>query len=100
MKEELGLVDDTKEPKDTAITTFIAFNLLGLIPLSPFIIIYLIGITSISSSNAFIFSSIFTAFSFFLIGIIKGRIVKKSWIKSGLHTLAVGGIASAVAYTI
>jgi VIT1/CCC1 family predicted Fe2+/Mn2+ transporter len=100
MKEELGLVDDTKEPKDTAITTFIAFNLLGLIPLSPFIIIHLIGITSISSINAFIFSSIFTAISFFLIGIIKGRIVKKSWIKSGLHTLAIGGIASVVAYTI
>ena len=39
MKEELALVNDKKEPKDTAITTFIAFNLLGLIPLSPFIII-------------------------------------------------------------
>jgi VIT1/CCC1 family predicted Fe2+/Mn2+ transporter len=100
MKEELGLVDDKKEPKDTAITTFIAFNVLGLIPLSPFIIIYLIGITSISSSNAFIFSSIFTAISFFLIGIVKGKIVKKSWIQSGLHTLAIGGVASAVAYTI
>ena len=87
MKEELGLVDDKKEPKDTVITTFIAFNVLGLIPLSPFIIIYLIGITSISSSNAFIFSSIFTAISFFLIG-IKGKIVKKSWIQSGIHTLA------------
>jgi VIT1/CCC1 family predicted Fe2+/Mn2+ transporter len=100
MKEELGLVDDKKEPKDTAITTFIAFNLLGLIPLIPFIIIHLIGITSISSSNAFIFSSIFTAISFFLIGIVKGKIVKKSWIQSGLHTLAIGGVASAVAYTI
>jgi VIT1/CCC1 family predicted Fe2+/Mn2+ transporter len=67
MKEELGLVDDKKEPKDTAITTFIAFNLLGLIPLSPFIIIHLIGITSISPINAFIFSSTFTAISFFLL---------------------------------
>ena len=100
MKEELGLIDDKKEPKDTAFTTFVAFNLLGLIPLSPFIIIYIIGITFISSYNAFILSSIFTAISFFLIGIIKGRIVKISFIKSGLHTLAIGGIASIVAYTI
>ena len=100
MREELGLVDDKKEPKDTALTTFIAFNILGLIPLSPFIIIYIIGITSISSNYAFILSSIFTAISFFLIGIIKGRIVKISSIKSGLHTLAIGGIASMVAYTI
>ena len=100
MREELGLVDDKKEPKDTALTTFIAFNLLGLIPLSPFIIIYIIGITSISSNYAFILSSIFTAISFFLIGIIKGKIVKKSWIKSGLHTLGIGGIASTVAYIV
>ena len=100
MREELGLVDDKKEPKDTALTTFIAFNILGLIPLSPFIIIYIIGITSISSNYAFILSSIFTAISFFLIGIIKGKIVKKSWIKSGLHTLGIGGIASTVAYIV
>ena len=100
MREELGLVDDKKEPKDTALTTFIAFNLLGLIPLSPFVIIHIIGISIISSNYAFILSSIFTAISFFLIGIIKGRIVKKSLIKSGLHTLGIGGIASIVAYTI
>lgn len=100
MKEELELVDDKKEPKDTAFTTFVAFNILGLIPLSPFIVIYTIGITSISSNNAFILSTIFTAISFFLIGIIKGRIVKISSIKSGLHTLVIGGIASMVAYTI
>ncbi|HET7643102.1 MAG TPA: VIT1/CCC1 transporter family protein [Nitrososphaeraceae archaeon] len=100
MREELGLVDDKNEPKDTALTTFIAFNLLGLIPLSPFIIIHIIGITSISSNYTFILSSIFTAISFFLIGIIKGKIVKTSWIKSGLHTLGIGGIASTVAYTV
>jgi vacuolar iron transporter family protein len=100
MKEELELVDEKKEPKDTAFTTFVAFNLLGLIPLSPFIIIYILGITSISSNNAFILSTIFTAISFFLIGIIKGKIVKISFIKSGLHTLGIGGIASIVAYII
>ncbi|HET8793724.1 MAG TPA: VIT1/CCC1 transporter family protein [Nitrososphaeraceae archaeon] len=100
MREELGLVDDKKEPKDTALTTFIAFNLLGLIPLSPFVIIHIIGISIISSNYAFILSSIFTAISFFLIGIIKGKIVKKSWIKSGLHTLGIGGIASTVAYIV
>lgn len=100
MKEELELVYDKRKPKDTAITTFIAFNLLGLIPLSPFIVINIIGITDISSNYAFIISSVFTAVSFFVIGIVKGKIVKKSWIKSGFHTVAIGGIASAVAYTV
>ena len=76
MKEELGLIYDKREPKDTAITTFIAFNLLGLIPLSPFVGINIIGITDISSNYAFIISSVFTAISFFVIGIVKGKIVK------------------------
>jgi vacuolar iron transporter family protein len=100
MKEELGLVYDKRKPKDTAITTFIAFNLLGLIPLSPFVVSNIIGITDISSNYAFIISSVFTAISFFVIGTVKGKIVKKSWIKSGFHTVAIGGIASAVAYTV
>ena len=33
---------DKREPKDTAIITFIAFNLLGIIPLSPFVVINII----------------------------------------------------------
>ena len=69
---------DKREPKDTAIITFIAFNLLGIIPLSPFVVINIIGTTDISSNHAFIISSVFTAISFFLIGIIKAKIVKKS----------------------
>jgi len=35
MKEELGLIEDRRKPRDTAITTFIAFNAIGLIPLVP-----------------------------------------------------------------
>ena len=49
-----------KENQKTSITTFIAFNLLGIIPLSPFVVINIIGITDISSNHAFIISSVFT----------------------------------------
>jgi VIT1/CCC1 family predicted Fe2+/Mn2+ transporter len=38
--------------------------------------------------------------AFFLIGIIKGKIVKKPLIRSGLVTLFVGGIAASVAYFV
>jgi VIT1/CCC1 family predicted Fe2+/Mn2+ transporter len=100
MREEIGIIDDKKNPRDTAITTFVAFNLLGLIPLIPFIIIYTMGIFTISANIAFIYSVVFTAISFFVIGIVKGKIVTQSVLKSGLHTLAIGGIASVVAYTI
>jgi hypothetical protein len=33
MREELGLIEEEKKPLDGAITTFTAFNLVGLVPL-------------------------------------------------------------------
>lgn len=102
MKEELGLIeDDNRSPRSTAITTFVAFNLIGMIPLLPFILLYISGFSSVSStSNAFLYSIIFTGIAFFLIGIIRGRVVRKSMIKTGLNTLSVGGIAACVAYAV
>jgi hypothetical protein len=38
--------------------------------------------------------------SFFLIGIVRGKIVSKPLLRAGLNTLAVGGIAASVAYVI
>ncbi|HIH06858.1 MAG TPA: hypothetical protein HA236_01130, partial [Candidatus Nitrosotenuis sp.] len=45
-------------------------------------------------------SVIFTSVAFFLIGIIKGKIVKKPLLRSGLMTLLIGGLAATVAYLI
>ena len=65
MREEIGSIDDKKNPRDTAITTFVAFNVLGLIPLIPFIIIYAIGILTISASHCiYLFNSIYWNFIF------------------------------------
>jgi vacuolar iron transporter family protein len=101
MKEELGLIEDRKKPRDTAITTFIAFNIIGLIPLVPFMFVQLFGTGWISStSDAFLYSVIFTAISFFLIGIIRGKIVGKGLVRTGLNTMAIGGIAAFVAYIV
>ena len=98
MKEELGLIEDEKNPLDSSVSTFVGFNLIGLIPLLPFMIFIAIGIDP--SSDAFTISIIFVMAAFFLVGIIKGKIVKKSKIKSGLYTLIIGGIAALVAYGI
>lgn len=100
MKEELELIDDTKKPLDAAITTFVAFNLLGFVPLAPFVISYILNVTILSTNSALIYSIIFTGISFFIIGSIKGRIVNKSVISSGFYTLLIGGMAAMVAYTV
>lgn len=96
MKEELGLIEDEKSPLDSLVSTFIGFNLVGLISLIPFIIF--MGIHA--NSEAFIYSTISVMASFFLVGMIKGKIVRKSKIRSGFYTLIIGGIASLVAYFV
>jgi VIT1/CCC1 family predicted Fe2+/Mn2+ transporter len=102
MKEELGLIEDeNRSPRDTAITTFVAFNLIGMIPLVPFILLYFLRFDiAWSTSDAFLYSVIFTAIAFFLIGIIRGTAVNKPLFRTGLNTLAIGGIAASVAYTV
>ena len=92
MREELGLIEEKKKPLDGAITTFAAFNLVGLVPLIPFVFLHLSGFT-ISTEHAFLYSVVFTGISFFLIGIVRGKIVNKSLLRTGINTLAVGGIA-------
>ena len=99
MREELGLIEDNRRPRDTAVTTFLAFNAVGLIPLLPFVGMLATG-SSTSANDAFGVSVIFTAAAFLLIGIVKGKVVHKSMIKSGSITLLIGGIAASVAYAV
>ena len=98
MKEELGLIEDEKNPLDSSVSTFVGFNLIGLIPLIPFMIFMIIGIEL--NSEAFIYSIVSVIAAFFLVGMIKGKIVKKSMLHSGINTLIIGGIAAVVAYLV
>lgn len=105
MKEELGLIHNKSEnPRNKAITTFVAFNLVGLIPLIPFIFLYIMisnpASTSLTIDEIFTYSIVFTAISFFTVGLIKGKVVDKSPIKSGLSTLGIGGAAALVAFVV
>jgi VIT1/CCC1 family predicted Fe2+/Mn2+ transporter len=99
MREELGLVEDKSKALDNALNTFIGFNIMGLIPLVPFIFLILVSSTHITV-YPFLYSIIFTAIAFFLIGSIRGRVVKKSLFRSGLNTLIIGGIAASLAYMV
>jgi len=98
MKEELGLIDDEKNPLESSVSTFIGFNIIGLIPLMPFMIFMVMGIDT--NSEAFVYSTISVLVSFFLVGMIKGKIVKHSMFRSGVITLVIGGGAASVAYMV
>jgi VIT1/CCC1 family predicted Fe2+/Mn2+ transporter len=99
MREELGLVKGKYTPIDSAVNTFVGFNIIGIIPLIPFIFIYLSG-SNLSISNALMYSIVATASSFFLIGNIRGKVVHKPIMASGFNTVLIGGAAAAVSYCI
>ena len=98
MREELGLVEDEKEPIDSSVSTFVGFNVIGIIPLIPFIIFF--AFDSNLNSETFLYSSVSVAVAFFIVGMIKAKIVKKSMIRSGIYTLIIGGVAATVAYMV
>ena len=98
MKEELGLIEDEKTPLASSISTFVGFNLIGVIPLIPFIIFIMLNLEL--DSNTFVYSTISVIIAFLIVGMIKGKIVKKSIISSGIFTLIIGGTAAIVAYIV
>ena len=98
MREELGLVEDEKRPIDGSVSTFVGFNVIGIIPLIPFILFFTFN--SNLNSETFLYSTISVAIAFFIVGMIKAKIVKKSMIRSGIYTLIIGGIAAIVAYIV
>ena len=98
MREELGLVEDDKKPLDAALSTFFGFNAIGLIPLLPFVFFMILDWEV--DGLAFLYSVVSTGAAFFLVGMIKGNIVKKSIWSSGLFTLLIGGSAAFVAYIV
>jgi VIT1/CCC1 family predicted Fe2+/Mn2+ transporter len=103
LREKTGVIDKKNEkPIFKAVTTFVAFNLVGLIPLLPFIFALFINNPSsgLSSQTIFAYSSVFTALSFFSIGIISGKVVGKPPLRSGFITLIIGGIAALVSYIV
>ncbi len=103
MREEIGLVEDeAKRPIDAALSSFVGFIAVGIIPLIPFIFMYALGLPLISEvrANALLYSVISAMIAFFLIGVIKGKVVDKPMIRSGTITLLLGGAAASVAYLI
>ncbi len=95
--EEHNMQLEGPEPGRAALWTFVAFLIAGFVPVLPFIINLVVdgGI-----SSPFLWSSIATAITFFAIGVFKAQVVELNKIKSGIETVAVGGMAAALAYAV
>lgn len=92
IRYELGLHPEGNGAVRPALLTFLAFVSAGFLPLLPFIFF--------GGANVFLVSAISTGAALFAVGALRKVVTKKNWLVSGLEMLAVGGIASAVAYGI
>ena len=97
LTDELGLRLSTPNPVCAAIVTFVAFLVVGFVPLFSFVW-QLFG--ALPMESAYGWSTAFTAIAFFGVGAAKSRFVEEKWYYAGLETLLVGGMAAGLAYGI
>jgi VIT1/CCC1 family predicted Fe2+/Mn2+ transporter len=95
MSEELGFGSTEPNEYRAAFATFTAFLIVGFLPLAVFALDL---VTPGAIDNAFTWSAVMTAIGFLVVGAMKSRFVDQAWWRSAFETLAVGGLAAALAY--
>ncbi len=91
LEGEYGIGSVDPHPLRAALVTFGAFLVAGAVPLMPF----LIGL-----AHGFTVASVLTLITFFAIGSLKSIWSLSPWWRSGLETLAIGGVAAGIAYWV
>lgn len=95
--EELHLPLEGPSAVRAAVTTLVAFIIVGLIPLAAFIFNLM---APVKLANPYLASTLLTGVAFFFVGAAKSRFVDEPWHRAGLETLAIGGSAAALAYAV
>jgi VIT1/CCC1 family predicted Fe2+/Mn2+ transporter len=94
LTEEHGLSLAERNPIRAGLATFAAFLVVGLLPLLPFLA------ATEATAQTFNVSLVVTAAAFGGVGLLKGRILQRSMLRSGVETLLVGCVAAALAYSV
>lgn len=97
MKEELEMVKDDKTPVNTAIATFISFNIIGLIPLLSYVVTIFI---EIDNGLLFPVSCVGTAIALGIVGYMRGWVTQTGKLKAMSQTILLGGLAAFLAYYV
>jgi vacuolar iron transporter family protein len=93
LREEYGLPHDVRSPGLAALSTFSAFLVCGAVPLVPYLVP-----DGWAGPYPFGLSCLLTGLVFVAIGAGRSRWSIAPWWRAGLETLAIGGIAAALAY--
>lgn len=94
LHDELKLHREAASPWRAAGATFLAFVAFGFVPLVPFVF------GGVGEAHRFPVSASMSAVAFLLLGVAKGKVLRRSMLGSGLQTLLLGGIAASLAYLV
>jgi VIT1/CCC1 family predicted Fe2+/Mn2+ transporter len=94
LREEHGLQIDGPDALTSSLSTFLAFLMVGAVPLVPFLI------PGLTTDQLFVASSVLAGLSFFAIGSVKGFVLQQNWVAAGIKTLLIGGFAAFMAYGV
>lgn len=81
------------KPLSSAVATFIAFVVVGAIPLFPYILFY-------NSGDVFSYTMMATALALLAVGGMRNWVTGKSIIKGSIKVLVIGGVAAGLAFFI
>jgi VIT1/CCC1 family predicted Fe2+/Mn2+ transporter len=95
MSEELGFSAADPNEVRAALSTFVAFLVVGFLPLAAFVY-DIAGLGDVA--DPFAWSAVLTGISFVIVGALKARFVDQAWWRAGTETLLVGGVAATLAY--
>lgn len=97
LQEEHGMTLTEHDARRAGLATFVAFVLVGLIPLLPYVVNWM---GWLEVARPLLWSSVLTSVAFFWVGAMKGQFVNQPRLVSGIETLAIGGAAAMLAYGV
>ncbi len=89
--------EDFESPLGAAIATFVAFLLVGFIPLAVYTLDFILG-WNLDTSDALRYSVVLTLTAFALVGLLRAKVTKISKRKAILESLGLGAAAAIISY--
>ncbi len=96
MKHEFS-IDGDVNPLRGGLATFFSFLLIGFVPLAAYTFRPLLNLTD---DQAFSVTTVATLLAMFSIGAVQSKFTVKSWLRSGVEVMFLGGIAASIAYIV
>lgn len=96
LNHEFNVIEENINPVKGAMTTFLAFLTIGLIPMLGYVLQPIFRWTD--DRLVFWATSVATLGALFLVGTVKSRFSDRHWVATGMETAMVGGFAASIAY--